>query len=130
MAITLQQAEDLVRRGRERAEAIGVNAVFAVLDAGANLVCFARMDRAWLGSNDLALGKARTSVMFQAPSGAFSAPLELGKAVPHFDHTSGGLVLIAGGLPVRDGDELIGAVGVSGGTAEQDAEIAEACLGG
>ncbi|MFF3223225.1 heme-binding protein [Nocardia suismassiliense] len=127
--IGLDHANQLIARGRKAAEDLGLCAVFAVLDTGANTVAFARMDRAWLASNELAVAKARTSVKFQAPSEALNSPLELGRPVPHFDHLGGGLLLMGGGLPILDGEgHLIGGIGVSGGTPEQDAEVARAAL--
>ncbi len=126
--ITLEDAQRLVAKGRAAAEAAGMKAVFAVLDKGANLVAFARMDGAWLASNELAIAKARTSVMFQAPTDALNAPLELGKPVLRFDHIhSGGLLLVGGGVPLFDDDGLlIGGLGASGGMPEQDAALARA----
>jgi uncharacterized protein GlcG (DUF336 family) len=126
--LTLEHAQRLVAKGREAAEAAGMKAVFAVLDKGANLVTFSRMDGAWLASNELAIAKARTSVMFQAPTDALNAPLELGKPMLRFDHIHhGGLLLVSGGVPLLDDDgALIGGLGASGGTPEQDAALARA----
>lgn len=127
--ITLEAARQVIHAGQEKARNLGLNAVFAVLDAGANLVALQRMDGAWLASNDLALTKSRTSVMFEAPSEALNAPLQIGEPVAHFDHTNGGLLLMGGGVPiVDDTGRLIGALGVSGGTPDQDAEIARAAI--
>lgn len=127
--ITLETASRIIDAGQEKALDLGLNAVFAVLDAGANLVAFERMDGAWLASNDLALAKSRTSVMFEAPSEALNAPLQLGEPVAHFDHTNGGLLLMGGGVPITDDEgRLLGALGVSGGTPEQDAEIARTAV--
>lgn len=128
--ITLDDAQRVVARGRAAAEAAGMKAVFAVLDKGANLVAFSRMDGAWLASNELAIAKARTSVMFQAPTEVLNAPLEVGKPVLHFDHIhSGGLLLVGGGVPLFDDDGvLIGGLGASGGMPEQDAAIARAAV--
>ncbi|MDN3460968.1 heme-binding protein [Rhodococcus sp. APC 3903] len=126
--ITLDHANDLIQRGRAAARDAGIRAVFAVFDPGANLVAFGRSDGAWLASNDLAIAKARTSVMFQMPSGDLSAPLVVGEPVAHFDHISG-LLLMGGGLPILDADGvLIGALGVSGGTPDEDAQLAAAAL--
>jgi len=126
--ITLDHANALIERGRVAAGIAGVRAVFAVLDPGAHLVAFGRSDGAWLASNDLAIAKARTSVMFQMPSGALSSPLALGEPMPHFDHISG-LLLMGGGLPILDENgKLIGGFGVSGGTPEEDAHLATAAL--
>lgn len=127
--ITLSAAAQVVDAGKYKAEELGLNAVFAVLDAGANLVSFERMDRSWLASNDLALAKARTSVMFEMPSESLNAPVQLGEPLPHFDHTNGGLLLMGGGVPITDTEgQLLGALGVSGGTPEQDAEIARTAV--
>jgi len=129
--LSLDDAHRIVAKGHAAAKKAGLNAVFAILDKGANLVTFSRMDGAWLASNELAIAKARTSVMFQAPSEALNVPLEVGKPVPHFDHIhAGGLLLMGGGLPLFGNDgTLIGALGVSGGTPEQDAALARAAAG-
>ena len=126
--LTLERAHRIVAQGRAAAQDAGLNAVFALLDAGAHLVTFSRMDGAWLASNELAIAKARTSVMFQMPSEALNAPLQVGQPLAHFDHVhAGGLLLMGGGLPLfGDDGVLIGALGVSGGTPEQDAALARA----
>ncbi|SKR41303.1 protein glcG [Mycobacteroides abscessus subsp. abscessus] len=124
--ITLEHANQLVARGLAAAEKAGMKAVLAILDSGANLVAFARMDGAWLASNELAIAKARTSVMFQAPTEGLAAPLQLGQPALHFDHIhAGGLLLVGGGVPLFDqAGALIGGLGASGGSPEQDAELA------
>ena len=126
----LDYAHRLVAQGLAAAEAIGMRAVFAVLDKGANLVTFTRMDGAWLASNELAIAKARTSVMFQAPTEALSPPLRLDEPMLHFDHIhSGGLLLVGGGVPIFDSNgTLIGGLGVSGGSPEQDAALAQSII--
>lgn len=128
--LTLDYAHQIVARGRAAAKQAGLNAVFAILDSGAHLVTFSRMDGAWLASNALAIAKARTSVMFQAPSETLNAPLQVGEPAPHFDHIhAGGLLLMGGGLPLFGNDGvLIGAIGVSGGTPEQDAALARVAI--
>ncbi|KAF1066448.1 heme-binding protein [Variovorax sp.] len=128
--IAIDHAHRVVARGRQAAQEAGVNAVFAVLDRGANLVTFSRMDDAWLASSELAIAKARASVMFRMPSEALNAPLQVGVPAPHFDHIhAGGLLLMGGGLPLFDeGGVLIGALGVSGGTPDQDAALARAAV--
>ncbi len=128
--IAIDHAHRVVTRGRQAAQEAGVNAVFAVLDRGANLVTFSRMDDAWLASSELAMAKARASVMFRMPSEALNAPLQVGIPAPHFDHIhAGGLLLMGGGLPLFDeGGVLIGALGVSGGTPDQDAALARAAV--
>ncbi|MFV0678532.1 GlcG/HbpS family heme-binding protein [Variovorax sp. tm] len=129
--ISIDVAHRIVAQGRQAATAAGVKAVFAILDRGANLVTFSRMDDAWLASNELALAKARASVMFRMPSESLNAPLQVGAPSAHFDHIhAGGLLLMGGGLPLFDeAGTLIGALGVSGGTPEQDAALARAAAG-
>lgn len=129
---TLEHAHRLIARGSAAAQSEGLNAVFAVLDKGANLVAFSRMDGAWLASNELAIAKARTAVMFQAPTESLNAPLQLGVPQLHFDHVhAGGLLLVGGGVPLFDGDgELIGGLGVSGGSPEQDSALARTTADG
>ncbi|WP_423455207.1 GlcG/HbpS family heme-binding protein [Ottowia sp. VDI28] len=128
--LTLEHAQRLVAKGCAAAEAAGMKAVFAVLDKGANLIAFARMDGAWLASNELAIAKARTSVMFQTPTEALNAPLEIGKPALHFDHIHhGGLLLVGGGVPLFDeAGALIGGLGASGGMPEQDVTLARAAV--
>ncbi|MEC4616349.1 MULTISPECIES: GlcG/HbpS family heme-binding protein [Tsukamurella] len=128
--ITLDHANRLIAEGVSAARTEGLNAVFAVMDKGANLVAFVRMDGAWLASNELAQAKARTSVMFQAPTEALAAPVEIGAPATHFDHIhSPGLLLMGGGVPLFDDDgALIGGLGASGGTPEQDAALARAAI--
>ncbi|KXP12375.1 hypothetical protein AXK57_18920 [Tsukamurella pulmonis] len=129
--ITLDTARQIIDRGRARAAEMGLNAVFSVLDRGANPVAFERMDDAWLASNDLAVAKARTAVMFRMPSEVLASPVAVGEAYPHFDHVArGGLLLMGGGVPLVDeAGGLIGGLGVSGGTPEQDAALARAARG-
>jgi uncharacterized protein GlcG (DUF336 family) len=130
--LALDYAHRIVAQGRSAAKEAGLKAVFVVVDTGAHLVTFSRMDGAWLASNELAQAKARASVMFQAPSEALNAPLRVGEPPAHFDHIhAGGLLLMGGGLPLFDADgKLIGALGVSGGTPEQDAALARKAAAG
>lgn len=129
--ISHEYANQLIARGYDAARDAAMRAVFAVLDKGANLVAFSRMDGAWLASNELAIAKARTSVMFQAPTEGLAAPLQLGEPALHFDHIhSGGLLLVGGGVPLFDeSGVVIGGLGVSGGSPEQDAALARSIIG-
>lgn len=128
--ISLDHAHGIVAQGRAAAKEAGLKAVFVILDTGTQFVTFSRMDVAWLASNELAIAKARASVMFQAPSETLSQPLKVGEPVSHFDHIhSGGLLLMGGGIPLFDDNGgLIGALGVSDGTPEQDAVLARSAV--
>jgi uncharacterized protein GlcG (DUF336 family) len=109
------------------AHAIGVPVNVALVDASASLKAFLRMDGALLGSIDIALRKARTAALFGMNTetlGEYAAP---GGGSPGLEQSNGGLVIFAGGIPLRGRDgRLLGAVGVSGGSVAQDFEIASA----
>jgi uncharacterized protein GlcG (DUF336 family) len=121
------QAKAVIAAGEARAAAMGVPVNIAVLDAGAHLKAFSRMDGAVLGSIDVAMRKARTSVLFDATTEAVWEYCRPGAAAPSLELSNGGLATFAGGIPLRAPDRtLIGAVGVSGGAVPQDLEIAQA----
>ena len=103
----------------------------AVVDGGGHLLAFARMDRSILGSIDIALKKAKTSVLFNGPSESLWEYCKPGGPVPTTEGTNGGLISYAGGVPIRSTDgSLVGAIGVSGGMPAQDGEVATAGLSG
>jgi uncharacterized protein GlcG (DUF336 family) len=105
-----------------------VSICIAVVDDGAHLKAFLRMDGAFPGAVDVAQGKARTSALFPMESGDFGRMIAderlLGMA-----QSNGGLMGFDGGVPVLDGTAQVGAVGVSGATAEQDRQIARYAAG-
>lgn len=127
MSITHAQAQAVLAAAQAAADQIGVPMNVAVLDAGVHLKAFVRMDGALLGSIDIALGKARTAALFGFNTeviGEFAKP---GGTSPGLELTNGGLVVFAGGVPLRDASgALIGAVGVSGGSVAQDFQVAQA----
>ncbi|MEW5686533.1 MAG: heme-binding protein [Pseudomonadota bacterium] len=127
MTLSYAQAAAVIAAAARAADEIGVPMNIAVLDAGAHEKAFARMDGALLGSIDIALGKARTAALFGLNTevvGEFSKP---GGTSPGLEQTNGGLVVFAGGIPLRDAaGELLGAVGVSGGSVAQDFQVAQA----
>lgn len=124
--LSLHEAEQALAAGVAQATEISVPVNIAVLDAGVNLKAFARMDGALLGSIDIAIGKARTSALFQANSEELFEFCRPGGTSFGLENTNGGLVVFAGGRPLVVGGEVVGAVGVSGGTVAQDDAIAEA----
>lgn len=127
MSITQTQADTAIAAARKAADAIGVPMNIAVYDDGANVKAFVRMDGAFLGSADIAMSKARTAALFGFNTEALYDFVKPGGTSPGFDRTNGGLIVFAGGIPVRDADgRLIGAVGVSGGAVAQDFEVAKA----
>lgn len=127
--LTLSQAQAAIAAGQSRAADLGVPVNIAVLDAAAHLLAFGRMDDAVLGSIDLALGKARTSALFGVTSEAVWDYCKPGAPAPGLERSNGGLMTFPGGAPVRDrSGRLTGAVGVSGGSPDQDADIARAAI--
>jgi uncharacterized protein GlcG (DUF336 family) len=120
-------SDAVVAAAAAEARAIGVPMNVAVLDAGANLKAFLRMDGALLGSVDIAVRKARTSALFGMNTEAIGEFCKPGGTSPGLEATNGGLVVFAGGIPLRAADgTLIGAVGVSGGSVDQDFQVATA----
>ena len=127
--ITIRQAQAVIAAGEARAAAIGVPVNIAVLDAGAHLKAFSRMDGAVLGSIDVATSKARTAVLFQTTSEAVWDYCKPGAPAPGLERSNGGLATFAGGIPLTGPDgAMIGAVGVSGGAVSQDLDIAKAAV--
>lgn len=125
--VTLERATAVVAAARQKAEEIGVPMNIAVVDAGNNLTAFARMDGAWLGSIDIAQGKAYTARAFDMETKTLGQASQPGEPLFGIHASNGGRIIIfAGGIPLKDGDAVVGAIGVSGGTVEQDQEVAEA----
>lgn len=129
MNISLQQAEAAVSAAKEKAQEIGTLMNIAIVDAGSNLVAFARMDGAWLGSVDIAQKKARTARYFDMPTGEIGKLSQPGGPLYNIEHSNGGLISFPGGLPIKDSEgTIIGAIGVSGSTVENDHIVAQAGL--
>ncbi len=125
--ITLQQARAAIDAALAKSSEMGVAMDIAVIDAGANLKTFARMDGAWLGSIDIALKKARTARFFDMNTGAIGELSQPGGSLYNIEHSNGGLITFPGGVPLTNGaGEIIGAIGVSGSTVEDDHAVAEA----
>ena len=125
--ITIRQAEAMITAAQAHAAQLGVPVHVAVLDAGAHLKAFSRMDGALLASLDVAIKKARTAVLFDCGSEAVWDYCKPGGPAPGLELTNGGLAPFAGGIPIRDrSGQLLGAVGVSGGSVPQDLAIAQA----
>ena len=125
--ITIQQARAAVDAARQKSQELGVKMNIAVVDAGANLKAFARMDGAWLGSIDIAIRKARTARFFDMDTGEIGKLSQPGGALYNIEHSNGGLITFPGGVPIKNGsEEIIGAIGVSGSTVEDDHAVAEA----
>lgn len=125
--MTLEQAEKAIAAAKEKAKAIDTKMNIAVVDAGANLVAFARMDGAWLGSLDISIKKAKTARFFDMNTGEVGKLSQPGGSLYNIEHSNGGLITFPGGIPIKNAQgEVIGAIGVSGSTVENDHAVAEA----
>ena len=126
MNITLAQAEKVIAAAKQKSTELGIKQNICVVDSGSNLVAFARMDGAWIGSVDIAQKKAKTAAWFQMDTQALSPLVQPGESLYHIEHSNGGLITFPGGVALKNGDTVIGAVGVSGSTVEDDQAVAEA----
>ncbi len=125
--ITLEQAQKIVEAARKKAVEIGTKMNIAVVDAGANLKAFARMDGAWLGSIDISIKKAKTARFFDMPTGEIGKLSQPGESLFNIEHSNGGLITFPGGIPLKnENGDIIGGIGVSGSSVEDDHTVAEA----
>ena len=123
--ITLKQARAAVDAAMEKSQELGVKMNITVVDAGANLKAFARMDDSWLGSIDISTKKARTARFFNMNTGEIGKLSQPGGALYNIEHSNGGLITFPGGVPIKNrSGETIGAIGVSGSTVENDHIVA------
>nr|WP_281721944.1 heme-binding protein [Nitrosomonas nitrosa] len=127
MPVTLHTAQTIIDHAEAKAREMGLAAIIAVLDDGGHLKAFHRMDGAVLGSIDIAIRKAKTAVLFQCNSEDVWDYLKPGAPAPHLELTNDGLAPYAGGIALKcPNGGLAGALGVSGGSIEQDTQIAKA----
>lgn len=125
--ITLQQAQSVLDAALKRAAETSTLMDIAVVDAGGNLKAFARMDGAWLGSIDIALKKARTARYFDMNTGDIGGLSQPGGPLYNIEVSNGGLITFPGGIPLANAQgEVIGAIGVSGSTVDNDHAVAAA----
>jgi uncharacterized protein GlcG (DUF336 family) len=125
--ITLSDARKIIAAAERKAEEIGQPMNIAVVDSGGNLVAHVRMDRAWIGSVDISIKKAWTARAFDISTKELA---ELSQSGDQFFgiHTSndGKVMIFAGGVPLKRGNDVVGGIGVSGGMGKQDQAVAEA----
>lgn len=127
MNLSLEQAEIISNAAKAKAKEIGVPMNIAIVDEGANLKAFHRMDNAWLGSLDISIKKAKTSRFFDMNSGEIGSLSQPGGPLYQIEHSNGGLISFPGGVLLKDkSGAIVGAIGVSGGSVEQDHEVASA----
>lgn len=120
-------AGDIIKAAMGKAIEIGCKMDIAVVDAGANLKAFFRMEGAWLGSIDIAIKKAKTARYFDMPTGEIGKLSQPGGPLYNIEHSNGGLISFPGGVPIKDKEgTIVGAIGVSGSSVEDDHTVAMA----
>jgi uncharacterized protein GlcG (DUF336 family) len=129
--VTLEEAQSIIQAAQQKAQEIGQPMNIAVLDNGRELKAFARMEDAWLGSIEISIDKAFTAASFPDFNTQDLADVtQPGQPLYGLETTRHGrFVNFAGGIPLTRNGEVAGAIGVSGGTVDQDQEVAEAGLG-
>jgi uncharacterized protein GlcG (DUF336 family) len=129
MKMNLELALELIAGARGKSVDIGVPMVIAVVDDGGNLVALQRMDGALLVSIDIAVNKAYTAVTVKVATHVLATLAQPGQPLFGIHNAAGGrIVIFGGGFPLKSGGEIIGGIGVSGGSVEQDIACAEAAL--
>lgn len=125
--ITLSDARAVIAAAEKKAEEIGQPSNIAVVDAGGNLVAHVRMDNAWIGSVNISINKAWTSRAFDISTRELGENSQPGADFYGINASNGGKVMIfAGGIPLKKDGRVVGAIGVSGGSGDQDQAVAEA----
>ncbi len=127
-SVTLDQAQAIIKAARAKAVDIEVPMNIAVVDAGNNLTAFSRMDGAWLGSIEIAQGKAYTARAFDMPTRDLADMAQPGEPLFGIEGSNQSVIIFAGGIPLTDDETVVGAVGISGGTPDQDHEVCEAAV--
>ncbi|QPZ38556.1 GlcG/HbpS family heme-binding protein [Paramicrobacterium chengjingii] len=131
MSVTLEDARRVIAAAERRADEIGQPMNIAVVDAGGNLVAHVRQDGAWIGSVDISISKAWTSRAFDIATkdlGENSQPTQQFFGIHATNN--GKVAIFAGGIPLTQDGTVVGAVGVSGGSGDQDQTVAEAGVAG
>jgi uncharacterized protein GlcG (DUF336 family) len=125
--ISLEQAQAAVAAAQKKAAELKVKMNIAVVDAGANLKAFARIDGAWLGSIDISIKKAKTARFFNFNTGDVGKLSQPGGSLYQIEVSNGGLITFPGGVPIKLADgTVIGGIGVSGDAVENDHAVASA----
>ncbi|HLK18087.1 MAG TPA: heme-binding protein [Bryobacteraceae bacterium] len=125
--ITLADARRVIAAAEKKAGEVGQPMNIAVVDAGGNLVAHVRMDKAWIGSVDISIKKAWTSRAFDIATKDLAGHSQSGGQFFGIHASNNGRVMIfAGGIPLKKGGEVVGAIGVSGGSGDQDHAVAAA----
>jgi uncharacterized protein GlcG (DUF336 family) len=126
-AVLLEDARRIIAAAEQKAQEIGQPMNIAVADAGGNLVAHVRMDNAWIGSIDISIKKAYTSRAFNIATKDLAEHSQSGSQFFGIHASNDGKIMIfAGGVPLKNKGKVVGAIGVSGGSGEQDHAVAQA----
>jgi uncharacterized protein GlcG (DUF336 family) len=125
--ISLNDARRIIAAAEAKATELGQPMNIAVVDGGGNLISHVRMDKAWIGSIDISIKKAYTSRAFDIATKDLAKHSQSGDQFFGIHASNNGRIMIfSGGIPLKKGGEVVGAIGVSGGSGEQDHAVAEA----
>lgn len=125
--VNLEVAKKIISGAEEEASNVGVQMVISVLDEGGNLIATHRMDDAWLASIDIAQNKAWTSVALKMPTSNLAEATVPNAELYGLNTTNQGrIVVFGGGFPLEKDGKVVGAVGVSGSSVDNDMKVAEA----
>ncbi|WP_159636392.1 GlcG/HbpS family heme-binding protein [Sphingobacterium composti Ten et al. 2007 non Yoo et al. 2007] len=125
--ITLAEARQIIDAAIAKSKSLGSKMNIAIVDSGTNLVAFNKMDDAWLGSIDISQKKARTARYFNMDTGIIGSLSQPGSSLYNIEHSNDGLITFPGGVVIKNASgEIIGAIGVSGSTVEDDHAVAVA----
>jgi uncharacterized protein GlcG (DUF336 family) len=125
--ISMDQAQAVIAAAVKKSQELKIAEDIAVVDAGGNLKAFVRMDNAWLGSIDIAQKKAKTARYFDMPTGELGKKSQPGGPLYMIEISNRGLITFPGGVPIKNSaDQVIGAIGASGSTVENDDQVANA----
>src|SRR5512141_56362 len=125
--VNLEDARRVIAAAEKKAEEIGQPMNIAVVDEGGNLIAHVRMDKAWIGSIDISINKAWTARAFDVATKQLAELSQSGDQFFGIHASNRGRVMIfAGGIPLKRGDQVVGGIGVSGGMGKQDQAVAEA----
>jgi len=128
-SLTLEDAKQMLYAAEARATSLGIAYNIAIVDAGGHLVAFVRQDDTLIGSIDLAIDKAVTARIFDKATSDLADLAQSGKLLFGIQQSNAGKVVIfGGGIPVMFDGIIVGAVGASAGTVEQDIAVAEAAI--
>ncbi|RLA20094.1 MAG: heme-binding protein [Gammaproteobacteria bacterium] len=130
MHVSFEDAQKIIAAAIKKSQQTNTQMCIAVVDSGASLKSFARMNNAWVGSIDIAIKKARTACLFAMPTGQIGQLSKPDGPLYGIEHSNEGLITFPGGLPIVNNDGiLIGAIGVSGSSVENDHIVALAGVG-